>query len=161
MRDAKNKHTAVVIEKRNNCFMSKTKQNLWEGIFTFYTVVGGWCERYKQHGQHCDGISKMNGHCECAPGLKCTWIPDPTLPPLISGYLLQKLSTQLILSYVNTVFNAPFNTIISVMSWRQTNSKGVHIYFHFPFAKRILVGCYYRCNPCLQCQFDLVMAYIP
>jgi len=54
-----------------------------EHIFTFYTVVGGWCERYKQQGQHCDGISKMNGHCECAPGLKCTWIPDPTLPPLI------------------------------------------------------------------------------
>jgi len=49
MRDAKNKHTAVVIEKRNNCFMSKTKQNLWEGCFTLQFICprsifwSQWC----------------------------------------------------------------------------------------------------------------------
>ena len=44
-------------------------------------VLGGWCEKYKKEGEYCSGIGKMNGHCECAPGLKCTFIKDPTIPP--------------------------------------------------------------------------------
>ena len=51
--------------------------------------IGGWCERYKQQGERCSGMSKMNGHCECAPGLKCKWFKDPTLGPIV----LHKLTT--------------------------------------------------------------------
>ncbi|XP_063447659.1 uncharacterized protein LOC134727209 [Mytilus trossulus] len=35
-------------------------------------IQGGWCEKYKTEGQSCSGIAKMNGHCECGPGLTCT-----------------------------------------------------------------------------------------
>ncbi|XP_052072064.1 U3-aranetoxin-Ce1a-like [Mytilus californianus] len=46
-------------------------------------VQGGWCEKYQPQGEYCSSIGKMNGHCGCAPGLKCKWIPDPTLSILL------------------------------------------------------------------------------
>ncbi|XP_063447600.1 uncharacterized protein LOC134727149 [Mytilus trossulus] len=44
-------------------------------------VQGGWCEKYKTRGEYCDTIEMMNGHCECAPGLKCTFISDQHVTP--------------------------------------------------------------------------------
>ncbi|CAC5373248.1 unnamed protein product [Mytilus coruscus] len=46
-------------------------------------VQGGWCEKYQPQGEYCSSIAKMNGHCGCAPVLKCKWIPDPTLSMLL------------------------------------------------------------------------------
>ncbi|VDI56623.1 Hypothetical predicted protein [Mytilus galloprovincialis] len=50
-----------------------------ESILPFSSMIqGGWCEKYKTEGQSCSGIAKMNGHCECGPGLTCTVVSTHT-----------------------------------------------------------------------------------
>ncbi|XP_060067157.1 uncharacterized protein LOC132547417 [Ylistrum balloti] len=41
---------------------------------------GGYCERYKLQNETCSVFGKMNGHCECSPGLSCKFVSSgPTL----------------------------------------------------------------------------------
>ncbi|OWF47612.1 uncharacterized protein LOC110454148 [Mizuhopecten yessoensis] len=35
---------------------------------------GGYCERYKLVNETCSVFGKINGHCECSPGLSCQFV---------------------------------------------------------------------------------------
>ncbi|VDH93532.1 Hypothetical predicted protein [Mytilus galloprovincialis] len=39
---------------------------------------GGWCEKYLTDGARCNPFNKVNGHCSCGNGLKCTRFPYTT-----------------------------------------------------------------------------------
>ncbi|VDI56625.1 Hypothetical predicted protein [Mytilus galloprovincialis] len=70
-------------------------------------VQGGWCEKYRTQGEHCSGIATMNGHCGCAPGLKCTAIQDPTLPPLTIAPIKTILKRSMVFGWHSECQTAP------------------------------------------------------
>ncbi|XP_033729354.1 uncharacterized protein LOC117318484 [Pecten maximus] len=35
---------------------------------------GGYCEVYKRVNESCSVFGKINGHCECGPGLTCKFV---------------------------------------------------------------------------------------
>ncbi|XP_076073945.1 U3-aranetoxin-Ce1a-like isoform X1 [Mytilus galloprovincialis] len=62
--------------------VSKKRQSIFFPVTVPMVFQGGWCEKYKKQGEYCNYFSKMNGHCDCGAGLKCTYIADPTMPPM-------------------------------------------------------------------------------
>ncbi|XP_063447656.1 U3-aranetoxin-Ce1a-like [Mytilus trossulus] len=70
-------------------------------------VQGGWCEKYRTQGEHCSGIATMNGHCGCAPGLKCNLIQDPTLPTLTIAPIKTILKRSMLFGWHSECQTAP------------------------------------------------------
>ena len=62
-------------------------------LYKTFNNLPGKCERYLEAGDHCDDIDVMNGHCGCASGLGCGFVPATTTtahlvrrgPPFMPG----------------------------------------------------------------------------
>ncbi|KAH3789786.1 uncharacterized protein LOC127841922 [Dreissena polymorpha] len=59
-------------------FLVASKRQLGLPLMPLQTHDTGVCESYKNPGDPCDPLETMNGHCGCASGYSCQWVPAPS-----------------------------------------------------------------------------------